>query len=383
MNRKLRLLIVHLSICLIMLTGCWNYREIEKMAIVAGVAIDKENGEYLLTAEIIKTSGEKEVKTSSQTVEGKGETIFDAVRNVIETSGKKLYWSHAKVIIISQDIAREGIVQAIDWLNRDQETRMSLDLLISKEKTAKEVLKNKGVAEISAFKLYDTLTAEKNLSKAPRTAIYELVNTLAGSGKSATLPSVGCSITQGERTSDLSGTAMFHRDKLIDFLSGDDTKYFLFAIGKVKGGLLVQKQDNVDRPFNVSIEILKDLTKTKVKPVYSDGKLSMKMNIDVNASLGEIGGSDNLIGRPQQDDLKKEIEETLRANVLRVIKKVQQEYGSDIFGFGSIIKGDMPELWKGIEKDWDTMFAALDVDVNVHLTIIQSGLESKSIKVGD
>src|SRR4051794_23013200 len=120
MTRIIRLLkVIPLSICIIMLTGCWNYKEIDKLAIVAGAAIDKEDDQFLLTAEVVKTKGEKDSKPESLKIEGRGKTIFDATRNINKVSGKRLYWSHAKVIIISQEVAREGIIPAIDLFNRD------------------------------------------------------------------------------------------------------------------------------------------------------------------------------------------------------------------------------------------------------------------------
>jgi spore germination protein KC len=113
------LLVVVLAANTMLLSGCWNYREIDKLAIVAGVAIDREQetNRFLMTTEIIdlKSSG-KEVEIKSQKIDTEGETIFDAVRNMIKISAKRLYWSHLKVIIISQDIAKEGVVQVIDLL---------------------------------------------------------------------------------------------------------------------------------------------------------------------------------------------------------------------------------------------------------------------------
>ncbi len=92
----------------ITLTGCWSYREIDQLAIVTGVAIDKgTSGDgYTVTVEIINfSSGGKEAKIGAKILEASGETIFDTVRNLIRISGKRLYWAHAAIVIISQDKA--------------------------------------------------------------------------------------------------------------------------------------------------------------------------------------------------------------------------------------------------------------------------------------
>ena len=43
--------------CPIILCGCWNYKEIDNLAIVAGMAIDKDikTSNYIVTAKIITT----------------------------------------------------------------------------------------------------------------------------------------------------------------------------------------------------------------------------------------------------------------------------------------------------------------------------------------
>jgi spore germination protein KC len=83
--------------------GCWNYREIDELAMVAGVAVDKcADGQYEITVEIPEMMGDRESKTKSKVLSGQGRSMLDAVRNIISVSGKKLYWAHTKVIILSK-----------------------------------------------------------------------------------------------------------------------------------------------------------------------------------------------------------------------------------------------------------------------------------------
>ncbi len=51
------MLIFIIIMCPIILCGCWNYREIDTLAIVAGMAIDKDmvTNKYIVTTEIITT----------------------------------------------------------------------------------------------------------------------------------------------------------------------------------------------------------------------------------------------------------------------------------------------------------------------------------------
>ena len=366
------------------LSGCWNYTEIDRLAIVSGLAIDKnEKGDkFFLTAEIIDVRETMNKTTvTSKRIDSEGETIFDGMRNMIKVSGKKLYWSHAKTIVISQDVAKENIIPVIDWVTRDQEPRLDIDLLISKEKTAKELLSQQSVTtDIRAMEMDFMLSGNKSLSKVPKTGAYEFINALIGEGISATLPAIGITLSDKKRTSALSGTAVFNKDKLVGFISGEETKYFLFVVDKIKGGLLTVDIPS-ERDNNITLEIFKN--KTKITPVYSDGKLSIKVDIKTEVSIGEEDSTINYIDEKGRVKLKKYAEKSLETHTENLIKKVQDDFGSDIFGFGAIVKKEMPSLWKGINGDWDKMFKDLEVKVSAEIKIRNSAMISKPIKVGD
>jgi hypothetical protein len=90
--KKTLVMILLLSITIFM-TGCWNSRELETLAIVAGFAIDKgSNGSgYHLTFETLDESGAGggsggggQTSIQSQIIESDGNTLFDADRNALK-----------------------------------------------------------------------------------------------------------------------------------------------------------------------------------------------------------------------------------------------------------------------------------------------------------
>ena len=172
-------------------SGCWNYREVDKFFVVAGVAIDKgKTARYSMTAEFINISGGKDSKMASKTVSAEGKTLFDAARNIIAVSGKRLYWSHIKVIIISKELASEGILNILDFIMRDSETREDTPILISKDETAKEIFSGESTDEILSIALGETLENQKSLGKAQITDLldYEIASHIKGA--SITIPAI-------------------------------------------------------------------------------------------------------------------------------------------------------------------------------------------------
>lgn len=385
MNTRLLLLFILILSFMILLSGCWNYREIDRLAIVSGLAIDKNhiNNKFMLTAEIVDLLGSlTEGNVKAKRIEAEGETVVDAVRNMIKVSGKRLYWSHTKVIIVSEDVAKEGIKPIIDFISRNNEPRLTINMFISRKKTAKELLNQQSVTtNIRAFEMEYMLMGNNSLSKSMKVDTSELVDIMSGKGISSYLPALDITLNDEKKTATLSGLAVFKKDKLIGFLNEEDTKYFLFLKNKIKGGLLVIPMNDEKSNDKVTLEIFKN--KTKIKPIYTKEKLLMKVDINTEFSIKEEDTNINYMSKENRNILKKETEVYLQKNIEKVIKKVQEDFDSDIFGFGRIVMIDMPSLWKNIEKDWNKIFKTLEVEINAKVNIKDGGLVSKPVQVGD
>jgi len=383
--KKNALLFSIMLITMLLLSGCWNYREIDKLAIVSGLAIDKnaQGDQFLLTAEIIDLKETMtQSKIASRKIEAKGESIFDAMRNMIKISAKKLYWSHAKAIVVSKDVATQDIVSIVDWISRDHEARITLNLFVSKEQTASELLFQQSVTtDIRSFEMEDMLMGNRSLSKAPNVKVYEFMNDLSEEGISGILPALGITMNMDEKTAELSGTAVFKKEKFIGFLDEEDSKFLLFVKDKIKGGVYTIKVEEESPNEIITLEIFKN--KTKITPVYNNDILSIMISTTTEVAIEEQNTTNNYIDEEGRKKLISIAEKTLEQDVENTIKKVQQDFGSDIFGFGRIVKAEMPSLWKTMDKKWDTIFKDLEVHVNSEIKIKNSSLTSAPLKVGD
>jgi spore germination protein KC len=365
------------------LSGCWNYREINDVNIINGAAVDffEEKDEYVLSVEVIKPLAGQDFKLEADIVSEKGKSIFDAVRNMVVHSGKKGYWPHAKVFIISKEIAKKGVIEVIDFINRDAEVRSDIWLLISEGKTAKEILESetKLHSTISAH-LEDKLKNKDSVSKFEAIELHQFLKDLAAEGISCTIPIARITVKENEKVPEIFGMGVFKKDKLVGYIDGNETMSMMLVKDQLKAGVfVVEKVDNSDT--SCALEIFK--TKTKINPVIKDGDITMKIDSKLDVGIGEILGEEDLISEPGRNKLKTQAEEVVKKEVLKTIKKVQKEYGSDIFGFGNTIYRKKPNEWKIIKDDWDNIFPNVRVDMNVEVNIKGSALTSKPIKAGD
>ena len=92
------------------MTGCFNYEEVNEMAIVAGVSVDRDplTSKYILNTELVKPPSGGKGDPESKIVQTQGDTIFDACANGIMLTGKRNYWAHAQIIIIGEGNGARG-----------------------------------------------------------------------------------------------------------------------------------------------------------------------------------------------------------------------------------------------------------------------------------
>ena len=383
MKKKLFLFLLLLTTCVTTLSGCWDYVELEDVSIVTGFAVDKnEKGEYLLTVEIVDVSQEeKEAKINAQLLESSGSTLLDAIRNAFKTTAPVLYWGHAEIIIFSQEVAREGIIDIIDFVHRSPKLRTNIRLLVSREKTAKEILESASITtNIRSFEIREMIELHSKFLKVPDVQMYEFINDLSAEGISPVLAAVRLIEVEGKKTSQLSGTAVFKKDKFIGFLDEEETKFLHFVKENCKGGIIVVEDGSEE--MKTSIDISK--SKVKLKPMYTGNKLIMNIRVRIEGTLDEYRTKNNYYY--SSDDitaLEKKAEEQLAEDIRRAIRKLQEDFNADILGFGSTVKAEMPKLWKKIGNQWDDMFKNIDVNVEILMDIYNSGLLYKKIKVGD
>lgn len=379
-KEKFAIIIFIITMCPIILCGCWNYSEIDTLAIVAGLAIDKDitTNKYIVTTEIITSQNQGGPSPiSSELYSSEGDSIFSAVRNMIQKTGLKLFWSDEKVIIISDSIATDGVIPVIDWANRDSRLRLNMWMLIAKGNSASEILKTKvKLNEVAAFHLNDTMTSWNILSKFPDSMLWSFIDGLYSEGRSEAVATVKNELDNGTLTPNLNGSAIFKSDKLVGYIDGDETLYMLMIQNKIKQGLITLK--NVSgTDTNITLEIYE--TKTKLTPLYKNGTVSILIDIYPVVTIAEVQGTKDFINGKNLKILKIEAEKEIENNIQSLISKLQKNYHSDVLGFGEIFKKEKPKVSKDFKKNKKDISEYIKTTVNVHMEIKGSGITSNPI----
>jgi len=126
--------------CFFLLTGCWNYQELNEYAIVTGMAVDIKDNKYEVSFLIANGNKSEQEQTKTSLISGEGETIYNAIKDISLSSPKELYVSHLSVVIISEEVASKGISNLLDYLLREPQSHQNFYLLISKDTNASNIL---------------------------------------------------------------------------------------------------------------------------------------------------------------------------------------------------------------------------------------------------
>ena len=91
-------------ILLFMLTGCSSYIELNDLAIINTLGLEKVNDNYKLYASIVNIKDEEALEPEIETYEIEGNSLNQIVDNLSLTLNKKIYMSHLNLLIINDTI---------------------------------------------------------------------------------------------------------------------------------------------------------------------------------------------------------------------------------------------------------------------------------------
>lgn len=381
-------------LCLVLLTGCWSRRELNQLLIVLGVGIDWEDGEYLVSFQVVnpseisaqKRGGERPPSTLYQ---GRGKTIFEAARYLTAEAPRKVYMGHLQLYVIGETLARKGITDFIDNAFRDNENRLDYNIVVARGMKAETLLKlYTPVEKLPSYNMQQSLkTSQKSWSPTAAVTLDEVLNKLSGDGFELAL--TGIKIVGdpefGETKKNVeyflpptrfrySGIAVFKHDQLIGWLNEQESKGY------------TDITDNLDStPINLPCD---DHKYMGIEITSSDAKLKTKVVNGVPEVTVHIHSEANVVDRTCRDidlidpqvikQLEDQTRQVIQSNIEATVKRAK-EMKSDIVGFGSMLGKEHPAYWKTVKDAWnDDMFLQTKVNYAVEAVIRNTGTTGNS-----
>ncbi|MBU5593012.1 Ger(x)C family spore germination protein [Clostridium sp. MSJ-4] len=373
---------------LLNITGCTVYTEINNLPLILGVSIDKKNNDkYILTVEVFKpavSSKEKNTEINTEILQAEGLTILDAIRNLVIKLGKRAYWTHLKVFIISKNIADEGISPILDMFNRNAHIRKEFPVLIANDENAYDIFykgKEKLKEPVSIF-LNDTVKSVDKVSKYDYVKFYELIDDISSEGQNLVLPLINMDSMEDEKIPLVYGLAVFKKDKMVGILDSNESKTLRLIKNKEKGGALIVQWSENNEQQNVTLGIIK--SKTKLQLLYDEKNLNINIKTTSITEIVEIMNYKiDVLEENGRENLKKEAENKIKKDIETLLFKLQHELECDAIGIGKNIKEKHPNVWKKYENNWSNAFVSIQFNISVDVEIKGTASISEQLKVED
>ncbi|KJS00720.1 MAG: hypothetical protein VR68_06430 [Peptococcaceae bacterium BRH_c4a] len=396
-------------ILVLLMAGCWGKRETDEIAYVLVMGFDKGPGHFSVIS--FQIANPKAIAGLSGGGGGKGvgggdEPLF--IENIVAKlpigafnllnveRSREISLLHTTAFIFSEEVARQGVAHYLNPLGRYRETRGTAFVFVCRGKASEFMKKNQPVLEVTPSKQYAMLALTNKIHGL--TQVTQFTDFYQGSKSvdvNPTAPLVGISkkeelskseipphnklgdylagdMPSVEKDPQFIGTAVFRKDRMVGELTGDETRYFNMIIGKLNQSFLI-----IDDPKKKGQSVgmtLRQARKPEVKVNLAGERPEIELRIYQEPEIAGVTSGINY----ESPEMKKVLEKAL-ANIIRkrcesLITRTQEEFRSDIFGFGRKAKRKFITLEKWKKYNWDEAFPQARVDIIVHVKIRRTGL---------
>jgi spore germination protein KC len=351
----------------LLLTGCWDYKDVNKRDIIISIGVDQVDNSVEFTGEAAKLMSAK----------GGGSTMMAAYEYI--SLGKEYEGSRAdydaeipgpyfagavRCVVFSKKFGAKGIEPYMNRLYNIVGFRNSVLIVISEE-APRDLFSRKIENDICVgYGIEDTVKYLDDNGGALYKTVQEIISDIQFRGVGYFIPYV----TVDKGTAKYLGLGAMKDSKLVGIVKSGDSAGILFLLSKHPTNEGVFASPSNEKKL---LAIKTTLGKRRIKTSYKDKNI----HIDIDLKLKSQLQYEYNIGPLSKQDIKKleeRISTRIKDSILAVTKRSQKEFKSDVFGFARYFKGENPEVYKSM--DWSKEYQNAIFDVNVDTTIVNTNL---------
>ncbi|PAD28188.1 Ger(x)C family spore germination protein [Paenibacillus sp. 7523-1] len=378
MNRWFSMGLMLMS-CLILLTGCWDSKEVQSINFITGIGIDYEDGKYIAYAQLIDFSSiaKQEGPTSRQASDiwigrGEGTTLSMAINDLYQTSQQQTLWTHVKAIVLSKNALNGRLEDIFNTLLHSGELRYT-PWIYGTEQSIPDVLAPSALLNQSTqtIELFEPIKLYKQFSAFEPIRLHQLLDGFREPASVILLPS----ITNRNHT-------WFNGDENPPLVKTDG--FFVITDGKNQGKVSGEDADgtrfvNYDHVYQYPLYVYKsggklpDLTLRLLDP---HTKVSARMEgsgvtFDLSTSVKGIIIEEHV--SHQSPQMMEEAAEKQIESAIRTTFEKNKSRQIDSYGFVEHLYRHDLALWKKeVQHRADPIKRFKLGKVNVHVKILNA-----------
>lgn len=387
--RKIRAVLM-LLLCTLSIAGCWDRKEINDIAFVIGIAIDKEGENYRSSLQIALpgqsgssgstgggggTSGDKSWFMLSNTAKTLRGTTLEGQKAL----SRKIYYAHRRTMLIGEDLARDGVASMLDLFTRYPLNRFSALPVVTKGE---------------AYAVMDT---DAPIEKFPSEMVRELcflnmrnprslktfIDAILSDGVDPFLPvaskvdNVPKNWKDAKTNIKLDGLAIFKKDKLVGMIDKAPADALILAMGEANEPEVMVKAPRGEG--NIFIKLNEN--NSSLHPSVKNDKVTVTVQL---YAKGVVVDNESNYGDLREKEILKlndAIHKKIKEDIVEGVRLIQGKYHADILGIGRSIHQHLPKEWDKMKDRWDDIYPDVEVNVIPHVIIENVGVVNKPIGV--
>lgn len=342
---------------LFLLSGCYDYKEINDLAVVSAIGIDYDydNNIYLVTLEVLNDKQEKDsASITSYIKKGNGKTLTDAIENASDKITKGTNFSHVKLMILSKNLLDSNFQNIIDLFLRNTYFRENFYVIGSIKNKPEELLSQKNDSDTVASE--SIIMMLKNMNYSSNSDVLLEFDKIIKNGLADGVDSCFSNVSFNDDGFFIDGLIILDGFKYKNLLDNEDAKVFNLLNNKFERPSYSIKYDN--KVFTIAINDGKLKTKLKNGKIIVNGKLMGRIiDNDTNFNIRD----DKVLEKINND-----FSELINDLVIDFIKKMQ-ENETDLLGFS------LKNYKEHRIKD-DNFWKYLDITSDIDFYINKKGL---------
>lgn len=366
----------------LLIAGCWDRREVNDIALVVAMAIDKEDDgmiRFSIQVPIVSQLGGPSGEGGGG---GGGRFYVDSAvaRTLREANAimqsrlpRHVYYAHHRVVVIGEELARSGIRDVLDIVSRFPENRLTAYIALARGKGA-DLLMAQPQFELFSGEAIRELVKEVAIP----VNLKDLAQRISTPGLDAFLPmftTVKTNPVTKSKELELTGIGIFRGDKLIEV---EGLSALTCLKGFQPGFLPYTMVLNLNQTDHVSFDVFEG--HSRIEPVRRPGHFHFHIKVNAYAIITENFSPLNVGDMVVMRDLEKKLNEKLSRQIKNLVKSMK-ENRADTLGLGISVARHFPKAWQEQYKDrWgEEELPRITVDVTCTIKLVQSGQTTTNI----
>lgn len=374
-----------LILLLPLLSGCYNYRELNEIGITTAVSIDYKDNNFYVIAEVINPIKQQDASSSNNSpfvnYNSSSSSLQDAFRKVVLESPRQLYAAQLEIIVLSEEVVNNHLEEVLEYFARDPESRTEIKIIVARtEDSTKAITLQTLLTSLSSSNIIKSLDLQsKVLGMSYPVTLNELLNMYIDPYLEVVLPSMtlygnyeigdekeNITTSSPKAIVKIDGSTITKDNKILGYLDLEESKILNLINGKLKETII--KMNYYDG------YIIFEPNRIKVSRELDIKNNIIKINISGYSKTKEIQSNINVKNTKEVEKLNKALNMELEKKVTDTFNSIREKYDTDVFGFQELYYRTDYKYFKENCTNWyEDIYPKIKLEVKANVRLYEKG----------